>query len=91
MADEPWKIVATEQNFGTDVVEASKQRPVLVATNPMVGQRTGTYDAPIASGTIADDDVPSVFTGNRRTQVEAMRGTGMEEYDIPAFLRKQVD
>jgi cell division protein FtsZ len=32
-----------------------------------------------------------VFTGNRRTQVEAMRGTGMEEYDIPAFLRKQVD
>jgi cell division protein FtsZ len=80
-------LVATGLNAGA----SQKQRPVLVATNPMVGQRTGTYDAPIASGAMADDDVPSVFTGNRRTQVEAMRGNGMEEYDIPAFLRKQVD
>ena len=38
------------------------------------------------------DDTPAVFTPNtRRAQVEAMKNTGMDEYDIPAFLRKQAD
>jgi cell division protein FtsZ len=35
---------------------------------------------------------PAVFTNNnRRAQVEAMKMSGVEEYDIPAFLRKQAD
>jgi cell division protein FtsZ len=40
-----------------------------------------------------DDDEPVVFTQNsgRRAQVDAMKKDGIEEYDIPAFLRKQAD
>jgi len=40
-----------------------------------------------------DDDEPAVFTQNsgRRAQVDAMKKDGIEEYDIPAFLRKQAD
>ena len=39
-----------------------------------------------------EDEAPAVFTSNgRRAQVEAMKLSGVEEYDIPAFLRKQAD
>jgi len=31
------------------------------------------------------------MSSNRRAQVEAMKSTGMDEFDIPAFLRKQAD
>jgi cell division protein FtsZ len=38
------------------------------------------------------DEAPQVFGSNsRRAQVEAMKMSGVEEYDIPAFLRKQAD
>jgi cell division protein FtsZ len=40
----------------------------------------------------AEDDEPAVFSPNgRRAQVDAMKKDGIEEYDIPAFLRKQAD
>lgn len=40
----------------------------------------------------AEDDTPAVFSSNgRRATVEAMKQSGVEEYDIPAFLRKQAD
>lgn len=40
----------------------------------------------------SDDDTPAVFSSNgRRATVEAMKQSGVEEYDIPAFLRKQAD
>jgi cell division protein FtsZ len=40
----------------------------------------------------AEDEAPAVFSSNsRRAQVEAMKMSGIEEYDIPAFLRKQAD
>jgi cell division protein FtsZ len=40
----------------------------------------------------AENDTPAVFSqNNRRAQVEAMKMSGVEEYDIPAFLRKQAD
>ena len=36
------------------------------------------------------DDEPDVFSSNEnRAQVEIMKMSGMEEYDIPAFLRKK--
>jgi cell division protein FtsZ len=34
--------------------------------------------------------VPSVWR-SARTKVEALSGTGMDEIEIPAFLRKQAD
>ena len=69
-------------------------------------QRTGTYDAtplvpataaaaPLAPVAPATADygglqVPSVWR-SARTKVEALSGTGMDEIEIPAFLRKQAD
>jgi cell division protein FtsZ len=80
-------LVATGLNAGV----AQKQRPVLVATTQVSGLRTGTYDAPVAMGGMVDEAAPTVFTSNRRAQVAAMQATGMDELDIPAFLRKQAD
>ena len=39
-----------------------------------------------------DNDLPMMFGSNsRRSQVDAMKMSDAEEYDIPAFLRKQAD
>ena len=52
----------------------------------------GTTNQPMYVGGDVEDDSPAVFTpNNRRAQVEAMKTAGVEEYDIPAFLRKQAD
>ncbi|MDP2247582.1 MAG: cell division protein FtsZ, partial [Nitrosomonadales bacterium] len=41
---------------------------------------------------MSEDETPAVFSSNgRRATVEAMKQSGVEEYDIPAFLRKQAD
>ncbi len=53
---------------------------------------TGTHSQPLFVGTEIADETPAVFSqNNRRAQVEAMKMSGVEEYDIPAFLRKQAD
>ena len=59
-------------------------------------QRTGTDDlsgAPSPGIDFKQLDVPSVFRGRgvASTQVEAMRASGVDNFDIPAFLRKQAD
>lgn len=66
------------------------QQPVLV-------QATGTTDAVAFSAGPAIDynqiaDVPAVVRkGNRNVTVEALANSGVDRYDIPAFLRKQAD
>ena len=64
----------------------------------MTHMRDGTTGQPVfagGSGSSAgseEDDGPAVFSTNgRRATVEAMKMSGVEEYDIPAFLRKQAD
>ncbi|MGZ8269784.1 MAG: cell division protein FtsZ [Methylophilus sp.] len=58
----------------------------------MTTVRDGTTNQPIYMGMESEDEAPAVFTSNnRRAQVEAMKMSGVEEYDIPAFLRKQAD
>ncbi|HEY0906376.1 MAG TPA: cell division protein FtsZ [Methylophilus sp.] len=58
----------------------------------MTTLRDGTTNQPIFSQVVAEEEEPAVFTSNsRRAQVEAMKNSGIEEYDIPAFLRKQAD
>lgn len=53
---------------------------------------TGTNSQPVFVGGEVEDEAPAVFSqNNRRAQVEAMKMSGVEEYDIPAFLRKQAD
>jgi cell division protein FtsZ len=53
---------------------------------------TGTDGAP-AGGPINYEelDQPAVMRRNRNQTVEAMRQSGVEMLDIPAFLRKQAD
>jgi cell division protein FtsZ len=71
------------------------QKPKLVVAPTML--RDGTTNQPIYTGAgnvgYMDDDEPAVFSQNsgRRAQVDAMKKDGIEEYDIPAFLRKQAD
>jgi cell division protein FtsZ len=65
-----------------------QQKPELKVMTPLM---TGTHNQPVFLGSI-DDDEPAAFRPNaRRAQVEAMKNTGMDEFDIPAFLRKQAD
>jgi cell division protein FtsZ len=76
-----------------------QQRPQLV-----VSQKTGTDNQPAFSPSAASampgqapdynamSDTPAVFRRrDRAAQVEALANSGVEKYDIPAFLRKQAD
>jgi len=60
-------------------------------------QKTGTDNQAMAmSGTAPDygamAETPAVFRKrDRAAQVEALANSGVEKYDIPAFLRKQAD
>ena len=71
----------------------AKGKPQLVQVQmPMQGQATGTYDA-VAFPTAPDYshlDVPAVVR-KRNVTVEALANSGVDRYDIPAFLRKQAD
>jgi cell division protein FtsZ len=75
----------------------SKRQPQMVySAQPMA--RTGTDDAigaPVASPAGAinyhDLDTPAVTRRRRDATVSAMQQSGVEMYDIPAFLRKQAD
>ncbi|ABE50530.1 MULTISPECIES: cell division protein FtsZ [Methylobacillus] len=78
-------MVATGLN---GVASRRQQKPEL---RVMTQVRDGTTNQPMYMGG-TDDDSPAVFSSNgRRAQVEAMKMSGVEEYDIPAFLRKQAD
>jgi len=76
---------------GLNGAEARRQqKPELRVMQPV---RDGTTNQPIfVGGGAAEEAAPAVFTPNsRRAQVNAMLESGVEEYDIPAFLRKQAD
>jgi cell division protein FtsZ len=73
-----------------------QQKPQLV-----MSQKTGTDNQPAYTGSAmpggapdynAMSDTPAVFRKrDRAAQVEALANSGVEKYDIPAFLRKQAD
>jgi len=69
---------------------ARQGKPQLV-----VSQKTGTDDQPLAGQGAVDyqqlDAVPAVIRRNRASTVEALQQSGVDKYDIPAFLRKQAD
>ena len=73
-------------------VAARQGKPQLV-----VSQKTGTDNQPVAAPGSAVDygaiaDTPAVFRRrDRAAQVEALQNSGVDKYDIPAFLRKQAD
>lgn len=80
-------MVATGLN---GAIAKREQKPEL---RVMPAVRTGTTDMPAyTEEVIEEDEDPAVFSqNNRRAQVDAMKMNGVEEYDIPAFLRKQAD
>lgn len=66
------------------------QKPQLVS-NTQVAAATGTYGSDAISN---DLDVPSVFRNprdNAANRVQALQDSGMDRFDIPAFLRRQAD
>ena len=71
---------------------ARQPKPQLVQT-----VRTGTDNQPVmAQGPHAVDygsleSAPAVIRRNRASTVEALAQSGVDKYDIPAFLRKQAD
>lgn len=75
-------IVAT--GLGSPVAR-QQPKPVIVKTG------TDDYSAAAVEYQTAEAE-PTVFRSNRReAQVEALKQSGMEYLDIPAFLRKQAD
>ncbi|MBK8063658.1 MAG: cell division protein FtsZ [Betaproteobacteria bacterium] len=69
---------------------ARQPKPQLV-----IAQKTGTDNQPVMMGGAGADfpslEVPAVIRRNRASQVEALQQSGVDKYDIPAFLRKQAD
>ena len=64
----------------------TQQKPLQVV------QATGTDGAMAAAAVNYEElDQPAVMRRNRNQTVEAMRQSGVEMLDIPAFLRKQAD
>jgi cell division protein FtsZ len=59
---------------------------------PLTVVKTGTDAAPVGVVDYAQFDAPAVIRRrSRESTVEAMRQSGVELLDIPAFLRKQAD
>jgi len=56
-------------------------------------QKTGTDNMPVGGAVDYSrlDQVPAVIRRNRASTVEALQQSGVDKYDIPAFLRKQAD
>ncbi len=84
-------VVAT----GLGQVAAARNRQTFEVINTPVMQATGTHDAVGFSSSPAIDyghiaDVPAVVR-KRNVTVEALANSGVDRYDIPAFLRKQAD
>jgi cell division protein FtsZ len=74
---------------------AKPQRKPEISMVPTLrtGTDGGVYDAP-TSVTHEHDGLPPVFVSNRvarNATVDEMRSSGVDKYDIPAFLRKQAD
>ncbi len=63
--------------------------PVLKATGTDGGFGQGAAQTAIDYGSL--DAVPAVVRKGRSATVEALANSGVDRYDIPAFLRKQAD
>ena len=64
----------------------SQAKPLAV-----VARKTGTDNAPIEAVDYNTLEQPSVWRRRRDSTIEAMRASGVDALDIPAFLRKQAD
>jgi cell division protein FtsZ len=61
-------------------------------SKPLTVVKTGTDVGPVEVVDYAQLDTPAVIRRrNRESTIEAMRQSGVDLLDIPAFLRKQAD
>ncbi len=93
-------VVATGLGMQSGRRKSSNKPELVHVAAEGIGLRTGTDNQPVyaepqsQSGTAAGLDFGGVFTsgrGARNQAVAAMEASGVDKYDIPAFLRKQAD
>ncbi len=61
-------------------------------TKPQLVVKNGTDNMPVTGVDYAAlDAMPAVIRKNRASTIEALQQSGVDKYDIPAFLRKQAD
>ena len=85
MADE-LRVTVVATGLGQPAV-ARQAKPQLV-----ISQKTGTDNVAMPGVDIgATDALPAVIRKNRASTIEALTNSGVDKYDIPAFLRKQAD
>jgi cell division protein FtsZ len=84
-----------EENLRVTVVATGLGHPqALRAPKPqlIVSHKTGTDNLSLNANEYGNlDTAPAVFRKNRSAAIEALSQSGMDRYDIPAFLRKQAD
>jgi cell division protein FtsZ len=80
-------VVAT----GLGSIGAARQSKPQLVMNNVAAQKTGTDNLPGPVDYNQLDQVPAVIRRNRASTVEALQQSGVDKYDIPAFLRKQAD
>ncbi|MFG6456666.1 cell division protein FtsZ [Roseateles sp. BYS96W] len=89
----PLQVVQTQQvvRNGTD----GMPMPVLTQTVAMAAPAVAPANVGLGLGDFANANVPSVWrhgrSGSAAAKVEALSSNGMDEIEIPAFLRKQAD
>ena len=84
---------AIEDNLRVTIVATGLGKPMTrQQMKPMmvVAQKTGTDNQPLEVN-YDELEQPAVVRRNRAATIEAMRQSGVEMLDIPAFLRKQAD
>ncbi|NRT57461.1 cell division protein FtsZ [Sphaerotilus uruguayifluvii] len=97
-------VIATGLSSGTKVQPVAPQQRVVQVVSQVGGaQRTGTDNIPVLTHPLVDSHrggvqtgspAPSVWRPNRTqaaAKVDALASNGMDEIEIPAFLRKQAD
>jgi cell division protein FtsZ len=87
------RVTMVATGLGNPVARAVQPKAMMVHSAPV---RTGTDDRPMDGGGSYDEyELPAVIRrgerGQRREAVEAMKQSGIETLEIPAFLRKQAD
>jgi cell division protein FtsZ len=78
----------------TGVAESQRQQAMAQKAFTVVTRRNGSDNQPVETQTVdyGSLDMPAAMRKKRfATTIEAMEQSGVDKYDIPAFLRKQAD
>jgi len=95
MMEDALRVTVVATGLGQNAVRG-RQTFEVVNTSVVQGMATGTHDAAgFAAAPVIDYEQlsrePAVTRSRRNVTVEALANSGVDRYDIPAFLRKQAD